>query len=248
MGPEELRRQAQLEDGHFWYAARRRQVQRRLPAPTRAGARALDLGAGSGGNTSLLQRAGYASVALEHHPVAASFARSRGLSVVRGDAQRLPFPDGTFDLVLACDVLEHLRDDDGAVQELRRVLQPAGSLVITVPADPALWSPHDVALQHFRRYTRETLTSLMTDNGFEVRSMSAWMVLLRPVVAVRRALTRRRAAEATDPDDLVSDLEPVAAPVNWALGLVLRVEHRLPRLGGRRRGVSLIAVAAPASR
>lgn len=248
MGPEELRRQAQLEDGHFWYAARRRQVQRRLPDPPRAGARALDLGAGSGGNTALLRHRGYASVALEHHPVAAAFARSRGLSVVRGDAQRLPFGDGTFDLVLACDVLEHLRDDDAAVQELRRVLQPSGCLVITVPADPDLWSPHDVALQHFRRYTRESLESLVTDNGFELHSMSAWMVLLRPVVAARRALTRRRAAEATEPDDLVSDLELVAAPVNWALGLVLRLEHRMPRLGDRRRGVSLIAVASPTPR
>lgn len=242
MGPEELRRQAQLEDHHFWYAARRRQVARRLPRPARAGARALDLGAGSGGNTPLLTAAGYGAVALEHHPVAAAYTRGRGLPVVQADGQRLPFADSSFDLVLACDVLEHLHRDDQAVQEVRRVLRPGGHLVLTVPADPALWSAHDEALHHVRRYTRESLTDLLAGQGMQLLSLSAWMVLLRPVVALRRRISRRRPTTPTT-DQPVSDLEPVTPLLNGLLGAVLRLEHALPALGNRRRGVSLIAVA-----
>ncbi len=242
MGPDELRRQAQLEDRHFWYAARRRQVLRVLPPAAREGARALDLGAGSGGNTTMLKAVGYDALALEHHPLAAGFARSRGVEVVRADAERLPFSNATFDLVLACDVLEHLRDDSTALREVQRVLRPGGALVVTVPADPRLWSPHDLALQHFRRYTTEGLTKLLEEQGLLVASVRSWMVLLRAPVAIRRRLTRRRAESAPSADELVSDLEPVSKPLNWVLGAILRVEHHLPALGTR-RGVSLIAVA-----
>jgi SAM-dependent methyltransferase len=244
MGPDELRRQATLEDRHFWYTARRRQVVRRVPRAERVGARALDLGAGSGGNTSLLDRAGYLAVALEHHPVAAQLARTRGLDVLRADAHRLPFADGAFDVVLACDVLEHLEDDGTAVREIGRVLRPGGRLIGTVPADPELWSAHDVALHHVRRYTRTTLTSTLTGQGLLIDSLSAWMVLLRPLVAMRR---RRQSGDArvqpAGTDAPVSDLEPVPRPLNVLLGLVLRAEHRLSGLGRSRRGVSLVFVA-----
>jgi SAM-dependent methyltransferase len=243
MGPDELRRQATLEDRHFWYTARRRQVLRRVPRAETVTARALDLGAGSGGNTSLLSAAGYHAVALEHHPVAAGFAHARGLDVIRGDAHQLPFAESSLDIVLACDVLEHLQDDAAAVREIRRVLRPGGWLVGTVPADPRLWSAHDVALHHVRRYTSTTLTSLLSDQGLVIRSMSAWMVLLRPLVAIRRRDDRGARALAAGSDEPVSDLEPIARPLNWLLSLVLRAEYRLSILGRSQRGVSLVFVA-----
>jgi SAM-dependent methyltransferase len=180
---------------------------------------------------------------LEHHPVAAAFSRSRGIDVVRGDAHRLPFADGCFDVVLACDVLEHLADDRRAIRELRRVLRPEGTLVATVPADPMLWSPHDVALSHHRRYTRATLRQALEDGGLAPMSLDAWMVLLRPLVRLRRTLTNRSAMRTpAPPDEYVSDLEPVARPLNAVLTGVLRVEDRVPALR-RRSGVSLVAVA-----
>jgi SAM-dependent methyltransferase len=244
VGPDELRRQALLEDGHFWYSARRSEVARRLPRATQADAWALDLGAGSGGNTRLLTQHGYRAIALEHHPVAAALARERGLDVLRGDAHQLPFPDGRLDVVLACDVLEHLLHDAQAVAEIRRVLRPGGHLILTVPADPALWSAHDVALHHHRRYTRTSLRDLLSQGELELESLQSWMVLLRPVVSLRRRLAlRERTLRPAPSDGPVSDLEPVAAPLNWVLRQVLRVEAALPSLGNRERGVSLIAVA-----
>jgi SAM-dependent methyltransferase len=243
MKREELELQARLEDSHFWYAGRRRQVVERLPRATASDRWALDLGAGSGGNSPLLVDAGYRTIALEHDPVAAAVTHDRGIDVVRADAHDLPFPDAAFDVVLACDVLEHLSDDKAATAELYRVLKPGGTLLLTVPADPRLWSVHDVALSHHRRYTRDSLRSVLEGGGFRIQQLDAWMVLLRPLVRLRRAVGRHGHDHAHKvAEESASDLEPVNRLVNGVLSAALRLEQRMTSLR-RREGVSLIVRA-----
>jgi SAM-dependent methyltransferase len=192
---------------------------------------ALDIGAAGGGNTRVLRRAGWSVSALEYGADGAEVAAERGLVVVRGDATALPVDDATFDLVMAFDVLEHILDHDTAVAEVRRALRPGGTFLVAVPADPKLWSDHDVAVDHVRRYTRATLREVLERNGFEVSSMTSWNVLLRPVVALRR----RKASG--------SDLETVHPVVNLALRAIVTVERYLPVKA--MPGVTLMVRARP---
>ncbi|MDA8292183.1 MAG: class I SAM-dependent methyltransferase [Actinomycetota bacterium] len=111
------------------------------------GARVLDLGCGGGRHAFAVARAGADVVALdadasECSGVAGMLAamRSEGevasgtrAGVVRADALRLPFPDSSFDRVVAAEVLEHVRDDRAAIAELARVLRPGGVLAVSVP-------------------------------------------------------------------------------------------------------------------
>ena len=188
----EVRKLAALEDAHWWYRERRHLLGRMIGG-LRPGT-ALDIGAAGGGNTRVLRRAGWSVSALEYGADGAEVAAERGLSVVRGDATALPVSDDSLDLVVAFDVLEHIVDHDTAVSEVRRALRPGGMFLIAVPADPRLWSDHDVAVDHVRRYTRDTLRAVLERNGFEIASMTSWNVLLRPVVALRR-----RKASGSDP-------------------------------------------------
>jgi hypothetical protein len=103
--------------------------------------------------------------------------------------------------------------------------------VVAVPADPALWSAHDDAVGHLRRYTEESLRTLLTGAGFEIERLWSWNVLLRPLAALRRRKSTG------------SDLEQVPAVLNAGLRVVVALERVLP-VGGR-RGVSLFAVAVP---
>src|SRR6476469_6002170 len=148
--------------------------------------RALDVGAAGGGNTRVLRDLGWSAAALEYGADGAEVARERGLPVMRADATKLPVATGALDLVVAFDVLEHLVDDDACAREVHRVLRPGGTFLVAVPCDPALWSAHDEAVGHVRRYTRATLTSLLTRGGFALGPVQSWNVLLRPVVALRR--------------------------------------------------------------
>ena len=94
--------------------------------------------------------------------------RNDELLLVRGGAERVPLRGAAFDWVLALDVLEHLKDDAGALAEAARLLKPGGRLVLTVPAWPGLWSEHDVALGHHRRYRRADLVRRVRSAGLEV--------------------------------------------------------------------------------
>lgn len=77
--------------------------------------------------------------------------RSEGLPCMFGDATRLPFADGTFDLVMAIEVLEHVPGPDAALRELSRVCAAGGALVASVPFEP-IWRAGNMAR---RRYLRD---------------------------------------------------------------------------------------------
>jgi SAM-dependent methyltransferase len=222
---QEVRKLTLLEDTHWWYRERRVLLARELAG--RAPGVALDIGAAGGGNTRVLVRHGWRAVALEYGPDGATVCAERGIPVLRGDATRLPALSESVDLVVAFDVLEHLDDDTGAVAEIVRVLRPGGTLLVSVPCDPRLWSEHDVAVGHVRRYTRPVLQELLLGGGLELEQLRSWMVLLRPAVAMRRRVSKG------------SDLNDVPGWLNRTLFTLVAAERRLPV--GRLPGVSLLA-------
>ena len=90
---------------------------------------------------------------------------------------------------MSTDMWEHIDDDEAVARETVRVLRPGGRALVAVPCSMKLWSGHDVALGHVRRYERDQLVGLMERAGLEVVDVMSWNVLLRPVVRARR---RRR--------------------------------------------------------
>ena len=214
MEATEVRKLAELEGSHWWYRERRHLLAREVRSLTPGVA--LDIGAAGGGNTRVLRDLGWRAVALEYGDEGAGVAHERGLPTLRGDATALPVAEASVDLVVAFDVLEHIEHDEAAVAQVFRALRPGGRYVVAVPCDPRLWSAHDEAVGHVRRYTRETLAPLLAGGGFEVGPLRSWNVLLRPVVALRR-----RASTG-------SDLERLSPVVNAGLRGVITVERYLP--------------------
>lgn len=225
----ELTKITDLEDRHFWYRERRALLAaelRRLGRPA-AGARALDVGAAGGGNTRVVRDHGWDVLATDYSPLAVDVARGRGIDAVWADARDLPVASGSVGFVTLMDVLEHIEEDDQVAAELFRVLEPGGSGLVTVPCGRALWSAHDVAVGHVRRYEKAELAAVLRGAGLVVERLWSWNVLLRPVVAMRR-----RAAVG-------SDMEELPAVLNGALRAVLAAERYLPVSG--LPGVSLVA-------
>ena len=182
---------ASVEERHFWFVGTRGIVKDAfLAAGIRPEHRVLDLGCGTGG--TMLALAGLAQfTGLDVSPLAADFAsRKTGNRVVAGSATALPFDDASFDAVLSLDVYEHVTDDAAALAETRRVLRPGGILIATVPCHPSLYSEHDRALHHVRRYTREGFLAVLSRAGFAAERATWTNSLLFPVAAAHRFLSR----------------------------------------------------------
>jgi SAM-dependent methyltransferase len=225
----EIRKLVALEDRHWWYRERRALLGRALRQLPGTPGTALDIGAAGGGNTRVLRQHRWTPIAVEYGHDGAMAARQRALSTVRGDGRHLPFRSGSIDLVVAFDVLEHIDDDEQVASEMRRVLRPGGSALISVPCDMKLWSAHDEAVGHLRRYTRDSLRTVMEKGGLRVDQLWSWNVLLRPAAAY----TRKRST--------TSDLRKMNPLVNSALSAVIIAERFLPVRS--LPGVSLIAQA-----
>jgi SAM-dependent methyltransferase len=94
--------------------------------------------------------------------------RARGASVTLSQVTALPFASGSFDLVCALDIVEHVDDEDGALSEISRVTKPGAALLLSVPLHPSRWTPFDDFVGHRRRYEPERLAKKLTEHRLVV--------------------------------------------------------------------------------
>jgi len=251
MVDSELQTMIESDERHWWYRGRRRIIRAVLDDLTLPdGSSILDAGCGSGRTLDELRDYG-ATYGLDTSPTAVATARARGHDVRLGTVESAPFAAASFDLVTCLDVIEHTADDRRTLRELRRLCRPGGTLLVTVPAYQSLWSAHDVANQHYRRYTAKRLRLAASDAGWQfMRDTYFNSVLLAPAAAVRVARRARRGAPHQ------SDLRLTSPLLDGLLTLPLRIEANALRRGVRLpAGLSLLAVfraspvtAVPANR
>lgn len=201
MEESHYRSMAEIQNRHWWYEARRRILAAmiaRLDLPRDAAI--LEAGSGTGANLRMLSRFGVVQ-GFEPDDFARAHAQAEaGIETARGFLpDDVPFA-GPFDLVGAFDVIEHVQDDAGAVAALYNLTKPGGYALFTVPAFKFLWSPHDVANHHFRRYRRAEFKKLLEDAGYEVTYISCFNTFLFPLVVVVRFIKNLMGAEQ-DHDD-----------------------------------------------
>ena len=229
---------AKLDSSHWWFTARRRILDgliERVVRPPKD-ARILELGAGTGHNLAILSRFGKIE-ASELDPVAREIASERlGQPVIEAALPDLSmFPADSYDLVALLDVLEHVPDDRGSLQSIRGRLKPGGALLLTVPINPWMWSAHDVAHHHHRRYRKGEIKRLAEEAGFEIELLSPFNSLLFPPIAAVRL-----AGKLTGKDD--SDDAMPSPLVNRTLDTIFGLERGLIGRLPMPFGVSLVAV------
>jgi SAM-dependent methyltransferase len=94
--------------------------------------------------------------------------RGRGAAVALGAVTALPFADESFDLVCALDIVEHVEEDDAALGELSRVAASGGTVLLSTPLHPLLWTSFDDFVGHKRRYEPSQLISKLAAHGLAV--------------------------------------------------------------------------------
>lgn len=200
----------------------------------------VDVGCGTGAMLKELQSYGHVA-GIDYYPEALNLCRKRGIKeLYLADMSKLPFKDETVDVITALDVVEHVKDDEGVINEFARVLKPGGILVVNVPAFGWLWSYWDDLMGHHHRYTTTQLKTLLEVHNFEINKISYWsFFVLLPTILVRRFKRIKNPNLETQSSDLI--------PINGWLNVFLIWHYNLEILWMRRFnfpfGVSLIALA-----
>jgi SAM-dependent methyltransferase len=248
--PSYFARLVAVEDRHFWFRARNRIIAllaRQMVTEFAAGYRVLEVGCGDGNTLRFLEEACPDGVVVGMDYFREGLAHARGrcsCPLVQGDLKMPPFGK-TFHLIGIFDVLEHLPDDRQVLRDLWRILDAQGRLLLTVPADPALWSAFDEAASHCRRYRKTELEQKLQECGYVVEYLTPYMAGIYPLVWLSR-----RFGKGSGPDEMARVVERdlrVIPVLNGMLSVVLSQEVRWIR---RRRslpvGTSLLAVARKA--
>ena len=169
--------------------------------PENMSGRILDIGCGVGTVTLEIQKRGYEVIGLDFSSVAVEKARSRGLNVQPCDLDTgIPFPDESFNVVWAGDIVEHVFDPIGLLEEVRRVLRTDGRLLVTIPNDMRLrrrlsifvrgTSPQSGVYRRFRQckhhtvFSWELLQHMLNEAGLQHRYVGG--IMLRPGAGSKR--------------------------------------------------------------
>jgi SAM-dependent methyltransferase len=225
---------------YWWFVGKRKIVKYFLDhyAYSSQRLRLLDIGCGTGSNLNLLEEYGEA-IGMDSSKESIKFCRQRELSkLVLASAEQINFKDSSFDIVTALDLLEHIEKDELALSEIYRILKKHGHLIMTLPANMLLWSQHDLALHHKRRYERSELKRKVEEAGFSVDKMTYFnTTLFLPILIIR---TLRRFIKL----GRGSDVFYLPSFLNYGLFSLINFEYWLIKRLNLPFGVSLVCVAS----
>lgn len=176
-----------MEREHWWFVARGKILMQHLEnvLGEQTKLKILNVGAATGRSSELLAQFGEVT-SIEYDKDCFEFVKKLGtIEIQRGSILELDFESNSFDLVCAFDVIEHVEDDQLAVDEMLRVAKPSGLVSVTVPAFMFLWSTHDEVNHHYRRYTMANLTQLFPKSNALVFKSYFNFFLFFPIAGFR---------------------------------------------------------------
>jgi SAM-dependent methyltransferase len=230
-----------LEENNWWFLSRQEMILQLIEG-TPKNAHILEVGCSGGPLLKRLNKSGWKNTTgIDISKKAIMLCKKGGIdNAFVMDCSKTNFREGQFDLIIASDILEHVKNDVAALNEWERVLKPRGKLVIFVPAFNFLWSEHDMVNMHHRRYTRRTLINALCRAGFNIDRSAYWnFALFFPTAAVRilqRALPKKKKKS----EGQLYKLNPVT---NKMLLTLLRSENTILKKLNFPFGVSVFVVA-----
>jgi 2-polyprenyl-3-methyl-5-hydroxy-6-metoxy-1,4-benzoquinol methylase len=231
---------AEAEKGHFWFQNRCEKICQIFNHYVRKTDRVLEIGMGTGFVAEKLKELGYAVEVSDIYSKGLQYAKKRGLErLYQFDLFNPPFEE-EFDVICLFDVLEHLSEDQRALECLKKMLRPGGLIILTVPAHPWLWSRDDVIAGHHQRFTKASLKKKFLSSGLSPRHLRYFFSAILPLLFLRTWIKKDSKLPLGKGDRLEIKMHPL---LNKALHLATKSEFYLDRLLPNIAGGSLIAIA-----
>ena len=191
MDNNEYQKLYKFENFYWWHIGRKQIIQTLLSKiRLKTNSRILDAGCGTGGNMRILAQFGNV-IGIDNSPEAIKFCKKRGFENIQlKNIENTGFSDNSFDLIVALDLLEHLDNDVEVLKEFHRVLKKDGYILISVPAYQFLWSEHDVAVHHKRRYSMKEINKCLLKANFQIIRKTFAITFIVPIVFIYRIIPK----------------------------------------------------------
>ncbi len=239
LGPDEYNYMYELENYHWWFVSRRKLVVHLIKSLNISSPTILDAGSGTGGILLVFSKLGE-TFGIDVSEQAIEFCTKRGLNkVTQCPVEEIAYMDKTFDVIACLDLLEHVSSPVEALGELKRVLKDEGKIIITVPAFRILWSQHDEALCHLRRYEKDSLRRDLQEAGLRVEKMGYFFFTSFFAVAPIRIM-RRFIVSGQRPHSDTTTLPPKV--LNEFLKILFELEIKVADNFGLPVGTTIYAV------
>lgn len=230
------------EENHFWFISRKEFIFQNTVKYIKFEEKSIEIGAGTGNVARYLQKNGYENICVgEMHLNGLKYAQSYGIKeCYQFDLLDIPF-ENEFDMVCMFDVLEHIPDDNLALQNVYKMLRVDGKIILTVPSHMWLWNRDDAIAGHKIRYTKKELIQRLENNGFEVLNIRYFFIGITPLLFLRKILNKDDGSKVKDAE-YNSDIS-----MNHILSKILlfisRIENKLNRFLPNWFGGSLFLIA-----
>ena len=234
----------EIENYHWWFIGKSILIDnicKRLFHSLSKDRRMLDVGCGTGKMISILKRYGHSyGVEISHEAV--NYLKNKNIhDIIICDANKpIPCKENKFSLITCLDVLEHVVNDALLINEMLRVCEQEGYIVITVPAFNILWSYHDEALYHKRRYSKKQLIKMLDKSDCRITKATYYnFSFFFPVLIFRKI----REIFVDEKKEVHSDCYvSVPSPVNKLFSILLDMEIKCLRFFNFPCGVSLLLI------
>lgn len=230
-----------IEKKHFWFRSRRDYIISLLKEYPK-NIKILDIGSSSGILLNELVDLGFKVENLYGVDISENAIKNCKLNGIANsfvmDAQNITL-DQKFDVIIASDCLEHLKDDAKALNNWNGLLKSDGTLLVFVPAFMSLWSEHDVVNMHYRRYVKKDLVKSLQDANFKIDKASYWNFFLFFPIYIYRWLSRLKSSKGNNNS---GDLEQPSF-FNHLLYSLIKFENTLLKHVNFPVGVSTFCIA-----
>ncbi|MEF3279771.1 MAG: class I SAM-dependent methyltransferase [Elusimicrobiota bacterium] len=197
----------------------------------------IDIGCAGGSLLFYLKKKGFENLyGMDNNKSIIGSKNFKNINIVLGDALKTEFKNDFFDVVISSDILEHIENDEKAIEETNRILKKGGIFIVFVPAFKFLWSYHDVINEHKRRYTKRDLVNIIEKHGFKILKASYWnFSFFIPALLIRwfKGFFRIRS----------NDYYKLPYLINKFIILILKFENFILRFINFPFGVSVFVVA-----
>ncbi len=230
------------EEKHFWFLARKEFILQNFSKYILKDNKIIEIGAGTGNVSRYLKENGYENISVgEMHLNGLKYAKSYGMEdCYQFDLLNTPF-ENEFDVVNMFDVLEHIEDDDKALENVYKMLNNDGKITMTVPSHMWLWNRDDAIAGHKIRYTKQELIDKLEKNGFEIVQARYFFIFITPLLYLRTILNKDDKSDVKK-EEYNNDISMNSIVSNMLL-FISRIENSINKFLPNIFGGSLFVIA-----